>query len=294
MRKIPPLNALKIFDIASKYHSFSQAAEENHMTKGAISQQIKVLEDWFGFKLFDRNSKGIELTENGHKLMDTCDLIFSLVEKQCMELKVQKNNSNEIIIGCSSSLLSYWFLPKFDSLFNSNRNINIKYNSKASFEDLIKDEIDLFISGEKFIPNNDLNYELIFKDEIGLVCSKNYVKKLINSDSEVITLLHSKSRYSAWVEWCSVSGIKLNISNEIEFDKLSLALDAVKLNLGITVAPRFVVENDIDNGILFAPFDFINCRSGTYLYTRKDMPAGIRKFVDEITVKIKQKLSTTE
>ncbi|MBD2815857.1 LysR family transcriptional regulator [Xenorhabdus sp. Flor] len=287
MRKIPPLNALKIFDIAARYKSFSSAASENHMTKGAISQQIKVLENWFELELFNRTANGIELTDNGSNLMKTCNLAFSIIERQCEDLKRKSNYRNEIIIGCSSSLLSYWFLPKLYGFFSADKQFTLNYNSQASFQSVINGEVDLFISGEKISNYSVIDYELLYKDEIGLVCSVEYKKKILNNDVEEITLLHSKSRYSAWNEWCCLSNIILNVSNEIIFDKLSLALDAAKLNLGVTIAPKFVVENDIDKGLLYAPFGFLNCSSGTYLYTRNNLSNDKKTIINEIISKVK-------
>ncbi|MBD2810864.1 LysR family transcriptional regulator [Xenorhabdus sp. Vera] len=287
MRKIPPLNALKIFDITARYKSFSSAASENHMTKGAISQQIKILENWFGFELFNRSANGIELTDNGSKLMKTCNLAFSVIEKQCEDLRKKSHTHNEIIIGCSSSLLSYWFLPKLYSFFSTDKQFVLNYNSQASFQSIINGEVDFFISGEKISNYNFVDCELLYKDEIGLVCSVEYRTKIFNNDIRDITLLRSQSRYSAWDEWSYLSNIILNVSDEIIFDKLSLALDAVKLNLGVTIAPKFVVENDINKGFLHAPFGFLNCSSGTYLYTRNNLSNDKKIIIDKIINKVK-------
>ncbi|USP12500.1 LysR family transcriptional regulator [Vibrio gazogenes] len=86
-RDLPPLNSLRIFEMIAGYPSFSKAAEENHMTKGAISQQIKILEDWYGITLFNRSKAGIELTEVGNILLNKCQSVFSELEFISVNIK---------------------------------------------------------------------------------------------------------------------------------------------------------------------------------------------------------------
>ena len=69
MRRLPPLNAVKAFDAAARRRSFSQAAEELHVTPGAVSQQVKLLEDTLGLKLFNRERQRVVLTEAGREYL---------------------------------------------------------------------------------------------------------------------------------------------------------------------------------------------------------------------------------
>ncbi|MBD2797268.1 LysR family transcriptional regulator [Xenorhabdus sp. 18] len=277
-----PLKSLKTFLLASKCSSFSQTAKQNHMTKGAISQQIKLLEDWLGLNLFIRKRDGIELNQHGVELMKTCDVAFSMLEEQMATLKYKNSRLTEIKIGCSSSLLSYLFLPKQKQIMVGYSKYNLKYNTKASIQTLINRDIDIYISREDFSESTDLKRVLLFKDEIGLVCTREYFKKNING----VTLFHSLSRKTAWDEWCIESHNKPVVSDEISFDKLSLALDAVKLGLGVTVAPSFVVENEMFKGELFSPYGFVECGSGTYLYYNENTSSDIVKFINELKAKM--------
>ena len=64
-RRLPPLNAMRVFEAASRNASFTQAAEELCITQGAVSRHVTALESWLGFKLFTRNRRGIDLTAKG-------------------------------------------------------------------------------------------------------------------------------------------------------------------------------------------------------------------------------------
>src|SRR4029077_13571382 len=64
-RRLPPLNALKAFEAAARSESFTRAAEELHVTPGAVSQQVKALETTLGLKLFNRERQRLAITEAG-------------------------------------------------------------------------------------------------------------------------------------------------------------------------------------------------------------------------------------
>lgn len=291
-KHLPPLNALKVFDMVATYQSFSRAAEANCMTKGAISQQIKILEDWFGFRLFNRSSHGIELTEIGVDVMEFCSRLFNEMELQCRAFKVRYSEVDILKIGCSSSLLSYLFLPKLDLLFKSNDRITFKFNSSATIENLYSGEIDLFITSENHSESKRTKKEILFRDEIGLVCTRQYYEDKIKNTEKLVTILHAKSRKPAWREWCNATHINIEKSSEMEFDTLALALDAVKFHLGVTIAPKFIVESQIKTGSLFAPYGFANCSSDMFLYTNGGISFHTQSLVDEISQRLRNSLTS--
>ncbi len=68
MEKLPPLNAVRAFEVAARTGSFTLAATELGVSSAAVSQQIRNLEDWFGKQLFMRNGNRIALTDAGHAI----------------------------------------------------------------------------------------------------------------------------------------------------------------------------------------------------------------------------------
>ncbi|MDP5009539.1 MAG: LysR family transcriptional regulator, partial [Glaciimonas sp.] len=68
MSRLPPLNSLRIFTVAAKCKSFTLAAEQLCVTQGAVSRQVKLLEDWLEKSLFHRHHQCLELTEHGRIL----------------------------------------------------------------------------------------------------------------------------------------------------------------------------------------------------------------------------------
>src|SRR6202789_1170048 len=81
MRRLPPLNALQIFETVARHRSFTRAADHLCLTQGAVSRQILALEEYYGFPLFTRHSKGLALTNEGEQLLPTVKESFSRIEE---------------------------------------------------------------------------------------------------------------------------------------------------------------------------------------------------------------------
>src|SRR3546814_10978810 len=76
MRQLPPLNALRAFDAAARHRNFTKAADELHVTHGAVSRQVAALESHFQMALFVRGSRALTLTHEGMKLADAVERAF--------------------------------------------------------------------------------------------------------------------------------------------------------------------------------------------------------------------------
>ena len=79
MRRLPPLNALQIFETVARHRSFTRAADHLCLTQGAVSRQIQTLEEYYGFPLFTRHAKGLALTIEGEQLLPTVIDSFSRI-----------------------------------------------------------------------------------------------------------------------------------------------------------------------------------------------------------------------
>lgn len=278
MKPLPPLNSLKTFMLTSRYNSFSQAAIDNYMTKGAVSQQIKLLEDWMGVRLFMRTSAGIELTSAGIELKKTCDISFSLLENKIYELKKKISKLTKIKIGCSSSILRHLFLQNQNKINSELPEFQLSYDTTATIDSLLNNSIDIYLSREVYPPVIGLKEVTLFKDEIGMVSARNYLDRHV----EGVTVCHAQSRGSAWNEWCTASGRMLPVIDELYFETLSLALDAARFGLGVVVAPWFVVEPEIRLGNLHSPFGFVECGRGTWLYHLESSSNDTMHFIDKL------------
>jgi len=114
-RDLPPLNALRAFEAAARLGSFSEAARELHVTHGAISRQLKQLEEALGLALFVKEGRGVKLTDAGQRLGEAASEAFERLRSACAELQ-RHTAEAPFVLGCPGSLLARWFIPRLDRL----------------------------------------------------------------------------------------------------------------------------------------------------------------------------------
>ncbi len=114
-RDLPPLNALRAFEAAARLGSLSEAARELHVTHGAISRQVRQLEEQLGLALLAKEGRGVKLTDAGLRLRDAASDAFERLRSTCAELQRQTAEA-PFVLGCPGSLLARWFIPRLDRL----------------------------------------------------------------------------------------------------------------------------------------------------------------------------------
>ncbi|MDE2421368.1 MAG: LysR family transcriptional regulator [Gammaproteobacteria bacterium] len=271
-RSLPPFNSLKAFEAVARHKSFSLAAEELCVTHSAISQQIKLLEEWVDKKLFIRHSSTISLTRDAEKLSLVCTHFFNNLE-ECISELTNKSLEVEVVIGASHSFMANWLIPRLEKLEIVYPNIHIKLMTCNDIKLLEKEKVDIFINSisEDKIPPNFLNKYLLFPDRMGPIC--NHEINQINTVDDILRfpLLHTHSNLSAWNVWFDRSEVNFpQKSNDRYFDSLNLMIEAAVSGLGIAIAPQILVEKEILSGRLTAPFGFMHCDNNFYAIVRKD------------------------
>ncbi|MDQ9011297.1 LysR substrate-binding domain-containing protein [Acinetobacter gerneri] len=259
MRNLPPLNALKMFEAVARNSSFSLAAEELCITHSAVSHQIKLLESWMGVKLLQRHSHGATLTPAGQILFTTCVQLFNSLEN-CVNDIQQKPINHGITLGAPSSFMANWLISRIENFEEKYPEIQIKLMTSNDFKLLENEQIDLQILSlnRQVQLKSDLVKIHLFKDKIGPVLSQEKAHNITQpSDLLTQTLLHTESNKNAWSFWATQHQVKLNeAKNQRYFDHLNLMLEASANGLGIAIAPEILVEKQILNGQLVAPFGF--------------------------------------
>src|SRR5690606_3950773 len=113
--ELPPLNALRAFEVAARNGSIRQAADELNVTHGAVSRQIRVLEEHLSVAVFHKEGRGVKLTAAGSRLSEVASDVFARVGSVCAEQQWQ-NAEAPIVVGGSGSLLARWFIPRLNRL----------------------------------------------------------------------------------------------------------------------------------------------------------------------------------
>ncbi|WP_420547892.1 LysR family transcriptional regulator [Curvivirga sp.] len=144
-KNIPPLNSLRAFSLVAQTNSFLEAGNQLNVTQAAISQQIKILEDWLSLTLINRNGRGaITLTDAGKKLAHDLQHGFDIIQNSIQDL-IQEDQGRPVQITASPAFTSEWLMPRLSDFQARFPDITLMLNPTAEFVDLKHTGIDLAI-----------------------------------------------------------------------------------------------------------------------------------------------------
>ncbi|NBB08689.1 LysR family transcriptional regulator [Pseudomonas sp. SLFW] len=278
-RDLPPLNALRAFEATARLNSVSQAAEQLHVTHGAVSRQLKVLEEHLGVSLFSKDGRGLKLTDAGVRLRDASGEAFDRLRSVCAELS-QGSADAPFVLGCSGSLLARWFIPRLGRLNADLPDLRLHLSAGEGDLDPRRPGLDaLLIFAEPPWPS-DMQVIELASERIGPVLSPRFSRyeTLRNSPAQALLhepLLQTLSRLQAWPSWAKQNGIDPGALKYGQgFEHLYYLLEAAVSGLGIAIAPEPLVADDLKAGRLAAPWGFSETPAQLALWVPKRAADG--------------------
>src|SRR5215475_8930762 len=143
-RRLPPLNALRSFEAAARHESFTRAAEELSVTQGAVSQQVKGLEDGLGIKLFNRERQRLVISEAGRQYLavvrDALDRIALGTERL-----LQRQNAGVLTVSTSPDFAAKWLVHRLGNFAEAHRGIDLRVSAAMHHVDFAREEVDLAV-----------------------------------------------------------------------------------------------------------------------------------------------------
>ena len=124
MRRLPPLNALRTFEVAARHLSFTKAAEELNVTPGAVSQQIKALEDFLGGPVFRRHKRALLLTDEAQASLPALRDAFDKLAEAARMLEAG-SDAGRLTVSCAPSFAAKWLVPRMDDFRASFPDIDV-------------------------------------------------------------------------------------------------------------------------------------------------------------------------
>jgi len=269
MRRLPPLNALRVFDAAAKCLNFSTAAAELCVTHSAVSHQMRQLEDFFGCALFLRRPDGVRLTAAGERLRAATRLALDHLEQCCREISAGEE-AVELTLGAPGSFLANWLIPRLPAFEAAHPDISLNLRTCGDLATLEKRGVDALIVSGRHWPRA-VSAHPLFEDVIGPVCAPALADNLRQpADFFGRALLHTKSHPEAWPIWAESLGLAADgYEAGRRFDHLALMLEAAASGLGVGIAPALLVSREIESGRLVAPLGFAPCGASFAVCTLK-------------------------
>ena len=172
-RRLPPLNGLKAFEAAARSESFTRAAEELNVTQGAVSHQVKALEDTLGLKLFHRERQRLILTEAGR---DYLTVIRDALDRIAVgtERLLQRQESGVLTVSTSPDFAAKWLVNRLSRFAEKYPDMDLRVSATTHYVDFARDDVDIAIRhGDGNWPGLDV--QRLYSERLFPVCSPKLV-----------------------------------------------------------------------------------------------------------------------
>jgi len=261
-RRLPPLNALRAFEVAGRRGSFTRAAEELGVTPAAVSQQVRLLEAILNQPLFERLPKQLQLTPAGAALLPGLLDGFRRIG-EAVNAAFAGDEAHRLQVSVAPSFASKWLLPRLDSFQAAHPDIELTIDASMQLVDLTRGEADVAIRyGAGDYPG--LVAERLLNEEVVTVCSPALLEgpNALRTPADLAhhLLLHDASpdrdeSCPTWEMWLSAAGVHgVDGRRGLRFNQASLVLEAAVLGRGVALAKAAIARGDLEAGRLVRPF----------------------------------------
>ncbi|MBP2312204.1 LysR substrate-binding domain-containing protein [Azospirillum soli] len=263
--RLPPLNALRAFVAAARHSSFRLAAEELHVTPGAVSRQIRALEDFLGLALFDRRQRRVRLTDVGARYFTRMADLFAEIQNATDSL-TEGSGRRTVHLDCIPTFAMHWLLPRLPLFQRSAPELEVSLFTAPDAIDLTR-RFDYAIrrdpahfAGLKPLP--------LMPEHCAPVCSPSLLESAsLREPADLYdqTIITIRVRPDLWSTWCTAEGLELQgFRNRMEVDHTYFAIQAAEDGLGVAVVPLLFVERQLATGRLAKPLGPRSVVSGHY------------------------------
>ena len=280
------LNAIRVFAVVARTGSLTAAGAELGVTSGAVSHQLKKLEDELGVSFFRRGNNTVSLTEVGRQFYQDVAPAIGLIERSAAALY---RDETEISVHASTSLALRWLIPSLDR-FRALRpevRVRVETSSARAFATVPDSDISIrhFRTG---LPAD--GWEFLARDMRRPVVSPSLLEKISAGRATSVTdrPMTSVTDLPAlqccignwdWKLWCETFGIPATaLSITHEFDTDDASLHACVAGLGTVLAPTILTEREIRSGALVVLPGCEAVEAGTYRYRRRSESRVVRQF----------------
>jgi LysR family glycine cleavage system transcriptional activator len=257
MDRLPPLNALRAFEAAARHLSITLAAAELSVTAGAVSRQIKVLEETLGLPLLKRGHRQIALTRQGADYYRAISRALESIRDATRKLGGSRRR--QLRIRAYTTFAMRWLIPRLSGFHAAHPEIEVLLKASTEPVDFHKEDIDGAVRlGDGHWPGTH-TYRLV-ANILAPVASpallKNGPKLKRPADLGRYPLLHSMARADDWGYWLEAAGAgpKVDARSGMSYESSAMAYEAAAEGQGIAMAQLFLVEKDLREGRLVMPF----------------------------------------
>lgn len=260
--KLPPLNALPVFEAVGRLNSFSRAADELNVSQSAVSHQIKGLETYLGEKLFVRTGRYLALTDEGRAYLESVGSALMQIERVSEQLL--GHEESRLRLSVFSSFAVRWLVPRLPDLQRAHSQLELALEMTSEAPVLSDRVADCFITIHT--KSSAFSYDLLYKEQLFPVCSRQYWQTICREQGlaedaapeltpEQIAeypLLSTHSIFGRhtgdWQEWFRVVDQAVPATARVHhFSHMLLALEAARFHQGITLTNDYMLSTRSDS-----------------------------------------------
>lgn len=263
--KLPPLNALRAFEAAARHNGYVAAADELHVTRGAISRHVKLLEDHLGTQLFRRHAKGVDLTEAGRQFLPVISEAFAQISTMAERLSA---SASDLRIICPPATSIRWLLPRLEGFRRRHPEIRLRLTTDFYGElGLDNAEFDIGFSVMDHLPKRkDRLVEPLFPVLLTPLCTADYLESIGGlvrpEDLTKAKLLHETPKRFDWRDWLEAFDVKAISPDEgDDFPNLDMAVKAALMGAGVIMGDLALCQDELASGALVRVFPDMVCAS---------------------------------
>ena len=293
--RTPPLNALRAFEAAARHLSFKNAAEELHVTAGAVSHQVKLLEDHLGTRLFRRLTRALELTPEAEamlpKVREGLESLIAAVQRAR-----SRHQSRPLTVVSPPNFAARWLMPRLSRFTVAHPEIELHVASRQAMVDtnaqpgsltLHADSAQAPVAMVRFGAAGNYpgsRVDEVFSAVYVPVCSPRLLRgeRALRRPQDLRhhTLLHDdtvseESVRPTWSDWLRSVGVTdIDGTKGPHFSDAALALDAAIEGMGVTLAIKSLLDTEIRARRLAVPFDIAAPGGFAYYFVTPESAAG--------------------
>lgn len=257
MRRLPSLSALRAFEAAARHGSFKQAANELAVTATAISHQIRLLEEYTGLRLFERQVRKVVLTDAGLALYPVLRDGFNAFEMTLQHLG-KPQTRRRVIISTTNAFMAHWLAPRVTGFQKLYPEIDLELHASDQAVDLGTELADIAIRYGRG-PYPGMVAEPLFTDSFAPVCSPLF-GPVRQEDLNQLPLIdfkwtHDHPLNPTWKLWFAAAGLPWKARRgQLVFSDEGHAIQAALAGQGIALLSMDLLADDIAAGRLVQAF----------------------------------------
>jgi LysR family glycine cleavage system transcriptional activator len=274
-RRLPPLNALRAFEVAARSENFTRAAEELGVSQAAVSQQVKLLETTLGLKLFTRDGKRLVITDAGRQYLTVVRDALERIAVGTSRL-LQERPSSILTVSTSPDFGAKWLVHRLGRFASAHPEIDLRISTTTKKIDLITEHVDLAIRhGDGHWPG--LDAVALCQERLVAVCSPRLISggNFITQASDLLKLpLLRLDGWTTWSKWFEAAGVSASARRGPEFNQASMLIDAAIDGQGVALARTTLAAWDLLHGRLVVPIDVALPLENTYWIVYPKLASG--------------------